>query len=88
MSFIHMKTLQQAMSMIKLPNDLPLKIQRHRRQHQRRLNARNRIECLRRPTLREPNGQEFGRPKAEEKILSMTENTAVSTLMSRCASSR
>ncbi len=66
MSYIHMKTLQRAMSMVKLPNDLPVKIQRHRRQHQSRLNTRNRIECLRRPTLHEPNGQEFGRSKAEE----------------------
>lgn len=52
--------------MVKLPDDLPIKVQRHGRQHQSCLNSRNRIEGIRWPALHQPNGQEFARPEAEK----------------------
>lgn len=52
--------------MIELPDDLPIKIQWHRRQHQSRLNASDRIKRIRRPAFDQPNGQKLARPKAEE----------------------
>ena len=54
------------MPVIELPDDLPIKIQRHGRQHQSRLDASDRIKRVRRPTPDQPNGQKFARPKAEE----------------------
>ena len=54
------------MSVIKVPNDLTINIQRHRRQHQSRLNPRDAIKRLGRPALLQPDGQKLGRAKAEE----------------------
>ena len=66
MHHIDMQKLKRVMPMIKLPDDLPIKIQRHRRQHQRRLDPRNRIKRLRAPAPLQPNGQKLGRAEAEE----------------------
>ena len=54
------------MSVIKVSNDLAIDIQRHRRQHQSRLNPRDCIKRLGRPALLQPDWQKLGRPKAEE----------------------
>lgn len=61
-----MQKLKRAMPMIKFPDDLPIEIQRHRRQHQSRLNSRNRIKRIRRPALLQPNGQKLARSEAEK----------------------
>ena len=52
--------------MKKIPNDLTIDIQRHRRQHQSGLDPRDPIKRLGRAALLEPNGQKLGRAKAEE----------------------
>ena len=54
------------MSVIEVPNNLAIDIQRHRRQHQSRLNPRDSIKRLGRPALLQPDWQKLGRPKAEE----------------------
>ena len=61
-----MEKLKRVMSMIKVPNDLTIDIQRHRRQHQSCLNPRDAIKRLGRPALLQPNGQKLGRPKTKE----------------------
>ena len=65
-SRLHVQKPKRVVPVIKLPDDLAVEIQRHRRQHQGRLDPRNRIKRARRPALDEPNGQEFARPEAEE----------------------
>ena len=54
------------MSVIKVPDDLAIDIQRHRRQHQSRLNPRDAIKRLGRPAPLQPDWQKLGRAKAEE----------------------
>ena len=61
-----MQKLERAMPMIKLPDNLPIEIQRHGRQHQRRLDPRNRIKRPRRPAPLQPNGQKLGRAETEK----------------------
>ena len=63
---IHMQKPEKAVAVVEVPNNLPITIQRHRREHQRRLDACNCVKRIRRPASQQPSRQKLARAEGKE----------------------
>ena len=54
------------MAVVEVPNHFPITIQRHRREHQRRLDACNCVRSIRGPASQQPRREKLARAEGEE----------------------